>query len=129
MNSCTVYIRIILMCFFTIDQRDQLLSVIPSGLVLPPPSGMPLYIRQNHSTCHHTHNGTCGYDMNNVRRQLIEAVEENDIQTISDLSGWVTVKVHNDMIEQQEEREEREQQEQEERLNVRVLPSQTLRHR
>jgi len=64
--------------------------------------------------------------MNNVRRQLVESVEENDLQTISDLSDWVIVKVHNDMIAQQEEREE---QEQEEILNVRVLPSRTLRQR
>ena len=115
------------MCFFTIQQRDQLLSVIPAGVVLPPPSaGMPLFIRQNHSTCHHTHNGTCGYDMNNVRSQLVDAVQENDLQTISDLSDWVTVKVHNDMIAQQEEREDREE---EKEIQVRELPSRTLRQR
>jgi hypothetical protein len=57
--------------------------------------------------------------MNNVRRQLVEAVEENDLQTISDLSDWVTVKVHNDMIAQQEERE----------INVRQFPSSSLRQR
>jgi len=117
------------MCFFTIQQRDQLLSVIPVGVVLPPPSGMPLFIRQNHSTCHHTHNGTCGYDMNNVRSQLVNAVQENDLQTISDLSDWVTVKVHNDMIAQQEEREDREDREEEKELQVRVFPSRTLRQR
>ena len=114
------------MCFFTIQQRDQLLSVIPVGMVLPPPSGMPLFIRQNHSTCHHTHDGTCGYDMNNVRSQLVDAVQENDLQTISDLSDWVTVKVHNDMIAEQEEREDIEE---EKELQVRELPSRALRQR
>jgi hypothetical protein len=85
-------------CLRTIDRRADILSVVPHDLALPAPTGVPLMIRYANTWCGHQHeyNTSCGADLDSFKTQLTNAVEQNNLQHVSNLVDWFLRKVQRD---------------------------------
>jgi hypothetical protein len=85
-------------CLRTIDRRADILSVVPHDLALPAPTGVPLMIRYSNTWCGHQHeyNTSCGADLDSFKTQLTNAVEQNNLQHVSNLVDWFLRKVQRD---------------------------------
>ena len=87
-------------CTHLIERRNEIMSVIPYGIALPPPTGLPMMIRYMNTTCGHQLNANtnCGVDLNSFKERLTQAVQDNNLQQISDLQHWYTRKVQRDSV-------------------------------
>jgi hypothetical protein len=81
-------------------EREDILAVIPQGMVLPPPSGLPLMIRYANTFCGHQqeYNSSCGADLDCFKIMLTNAVQQNNLQLVSNMKNWFERKVERDRI-------------------------------